>query len=81
MKATMKLTALVLLANSSLAFAAGEQSSRMGLGAIMFFGFLAIVVVLQAIPGLILLYSLLKGLFTPLPLKSTATDNQTDKAH
>jgi hypothetical protein len=76
MKATLKLMVLALLANASLAHAAGGESSDLGLGTFIFLGFLALILVFQAVPGLILFYSMLKGLFAPLPLKVAATKNQ-----
>jgi hypothetical protein len=79
MKATMKLTALVLLSNASLAFAAEGQSGELGLGTFIFLGFFAVILVFQAIPGIILLYSMLKGLFSPLALEAASTENRTEK--
>jgi hypothetical protein len=79
MKATIKLTALVLLSNASLAFAAGEQSGGLGLGTYIFLGFFAVILVFQAVPGIILLSSMLKGLFAPLALQATSTENRTEE--
>jgi hypothetical protein len=39
---------------------------------ILFLGFAALIVVFQFIPGLVLFYSMLKGIFTGAPKKSEA---------
>lgn len=81
MKATTKLMVLASLGNASLAHAAAESTAGMGLGTFIFLGFIALIVVFQAIPGLILFYSMIRGLFTPLPLKAEVSENYTDKTH
>ena len=40
---------------------------------ILFLGFFALIVVFQFIPGLVLFFSMLKGIFTAAPKKETAT--------
>jgi hypothetical protein len=81
MKATMKLMVLALLGNASLAYAGGGESGDLSLGTFIFLGFLALILVFQAVPGLILFYSMIKGLFAPLPLKVAATENRGKKSH
>lgn len=66
MKTTRKLMLTALLLTSSTAVhAASGDGATMGLGAFLFLGFLALILVFQMVPGLILFFSLLKGLFSP----------------
>ncbi len=46
------------------AFAAGGNDTGTSFLLIMFLGFFAVIVVFQFIPGLVLLYNMLKGIFT-----------------
>ena len=80
MKGTTKLMVAAILGNASLAFAAGETGSGMGLGAYIFLGFFALILVFQAVPGLFLLCGMLKGLFSPRPRKAVATGKPTEGA-
>lgn len=72
MKRTMKLMLLALLADAPLAYAAAGDQAGIGLGAFIFLGFVALIVVFQAVPGLILFYSMLKGLFGSVACKTAA---------
>jgi len=83
MKTTRKLMLVaLLLASSTTVHAAGGSGTEMGLGAFIFLGFLALVLVLQMIPGLILFFSMLKGLFSPVSGKESTqlAGNKSDKA-
>lgn len=73
MKKTMKLTLLAILGNAPFAYAAAGESAGIGLGAFIFLGFVAVIIVTQAIPGLILLGSMLKGLFGSVTGKIATT--------
>jgi hypothetical protein len=53
------------------AFAAGTDVAKgSSFLVILFIGFAALIVVFQFIPGLVLFYSMLKGIFTAAPKKS-----------
>ena len=43
---------------------------------ILFLGFFALIIVFQFIPGLVLFFSMLKGLFKAAPEKEHATDDK-----
>jgi hypothetical protein len=65
---------LVTLAWASPALAAKagvEKGSSLLL--ILFLGFAALIIVFQFIPGLVLFFSMLKGIFTAVPKKASAT--------
>jgi hypothetical protein len=66
MKTTLKLMLVALvLGSSTVVHAAAGDGSTMGLGAFLFLGFLALILVFQMVPGLILFFTMLKGLFSP----------------
>lgn len=73
MKTTLKLMlGALVLGNSTVVHAAGGAGSEMGLGTFLFLGFLALILVFQMVPGLILFFSMLKGLFAPVAGKESA---------
>ena len=55
---------IVLLGTGSAYAATGSRSGGLGLGAIIFLGFLAAIVLLQLLPGLVLFGSLIAALFS-----------------
>ena len=66
-------TIIALLGGVVPAFAAGTGVAKgSSFLLILFLGFFALIVVFQFIPGLILFFSMLKGLFTAAPKKTTA---------
>lgn len=72
MKTTLKLMLVALvLGSSTVVHAAAADGATMGLGAFLFLGFLALILVFQMVPGLILFYSMLKGLFSPAAEESS----------
>jgi hypothetical protein len=52
-----------LMAWTTPAIAAGAETTETSLITFLFFGFAALIVVAQLIPGLILIYGMIKGLF------------------
>jgi hypothetical protein len=55
-----------VLGFSSFAFgASGAEQEGSGLLLVLFIGFGSLVVAMQFIPGMVMLYSMLKGIFTP----------------
>lgn len=59
------------------ALAAGENVAKgSSVLLILFLGFFALIVVFQFIPGLVLFFSMLKGIFTAAPKKETATNGK-----
>ncbi len=59
------------------AFAAGTGVAKgSSFLLILFLGFAALIVVFQFIPGLVLFFSMLKGLFTAAPKKSEAHEKR-----
>jgi len=78
MKATMKLMVLALVGNASMAWAANGQEAETGLGTFIFLGFFALIVVFQAVPGLILFSAMLKGLFASVPVEAAAAGNHEE---
>ncbi len=65
MKNTFRSALVLLLAGSSTALAAADGAAG-GIGwlTILFLTFGAVVILFQAVPGLILFFSLLKGIFS-----------------
>jgi len=51
----------------------GSAAKGSSLLLILFLGFAALIVVFQFIPGLVLFFSMLKGIFTAAPKKASAT--------
>jgi len=51
----------------------GSPANGRSLLLILFLGFAALIVVFQFIPGLVLFFSMLKGIFTAAPKKASAT--------
>jgi len=72
MKATLQLLVLILLGYTSLAYGAGSESAKMSPAMIAFLSFLALFLVSQLLPGVVLLWSMLKELFTPGKMKRSA---------
>lgn len=64
MKSLLKAIALTLAACSS-AFAAGSASEDAGLLVYLFAGFFAVIIITQLVPATILLFGMLKGIFSP----------------
>lgn len=50
----------------------GHEEKGSALLLILFLGFAALIVVFQFIPGLVLFFSMMKGIFTSAPRKATA---------
>ena len=70
MKNIFKIIFILLLFCSSTALAAGATGAKsMSLLTILFLAFGAVIIVFQAIPGLILFFSMIKGLFSTAPGK------------
>lgn len=71
-----KITGKILLALSvgtSTAYAAaGQESAGPGFLTIAFLGFLAVIIAIQFIPGLILFFGLLRGIFSATEKKKVA---------
>ena len=64
MKNTLRIVALMTIMYESTAFAAtGTNFSEFGLVGWMFIGFLALIVTLQFVPALIMLGSMMVGVF------------------
>lgn len=67
---TLIASILVTLGCVAPALAASESVAKgSSLLLILFIGFFALIVVFQFIPGLVLLFSMLKGMFTAAPKK------------
>lgn len=63
MKALIKAIAITLAASSS-AFAAGTKSEDAGLLVYLFAGFFAVIIITQLVPAAILLFGMIKGVFS-----------------
>jgi hypothetical protein len=72
------LTATLALVVPALA-ANGSEPEGSGLLIILFFGFGALIVVFQLVPGLVLFVTMVKELFTPAPKKATATASKNSE--
>ena len=69
---TMMRAITVTLASVAPAFAAsGNEAKGSMFLLILFLGFAALIVVFQFVPGLVLFASMVKGLFSPTPIKNT----------
>ncbi len=78
MKSTVKNTLLVFIGSISTAFAAnGMENTEHSILLYLFLGFGALIIVFQAIPGLLLFVSMIKGLCTS---KQTIEAKKSDKA-
>jgi hypothetical protein len=67
-------TVILILASVTTALAAnGSIEKGSSILLILFLGFAALIIVFQFIPGLVLLATLLKSLFTRAPKKATET--------
>jgi hypothetical protein len=64
MKALIKAIALTLIASSSAYAAAGSASEDAGLLVYLFAGFFAVIIITQLVPATILLFGMLKGIFS-----------------
>ncbi|HTY20544.1 MAG TPA: hypothetical protein VMC44_02795 [Geobacteraceae bacterium] len=74
---TLITTILVTFGWIATALAAGGTVAKgSSLLLILFLGFFALIVVFQFIPGLVLFFSMLKGLFSAAPKKATATHDK-----
>ena len=66
-------TLIVTLASVTPALAADANAAKgSSILLILFLGFGALIVVFQFIPGMVLFFSMLKGLFTAAPKKASA---------
>lgn len=73
MKTILKTAALMLIASSSSAYAAvGAADQNAGLLVYLFAGFFAVIIITQLVPAAILLFGMLKGVFTSETKSSTA---------
>ncbi|MCD6532613.1 MAG: hypothetical protein J7L25_00855 [Deltaproteobacteria bacterium] len=64
MKNTLRIIALMTIMYANSAFAAsGAEGSGFGLAGWMFIGFLALIVTLQFVPALIMMGSMMAGIF------------------
>jgi hypothetical protein len=74
---TLITTILVTLGWVAPALAAeGGATKGSSLLLILFLGFAALIIVFQFIPGLVLFFSMLKGIFTAAPKKATVTHDK-----
>lgn len=72
MKATMQLLIMSLFGYASLAYGAGPERTSLSPAMIVFLCFFALFLVSQLLPGVVLFWSMLKGLFTPGETKRSA---------
>jgi len=71
---TLIKTLIVTLAWVAPALASGGNEGKgSSFLLVLFLGFAALIIVFQFIPGLVLFFTMLKGLFTAAPKKATAT--------
>jgi hypothetical protein len=81
MKSTIKNALLVFICSVSTAFAAsGVEKGESSLFLILFLGFGALIIVFQMIPGVLLFFSMLRGLFTSAPKETALAADKSDKA-
>jgi hypothetical protein len=74
---TLIITILVTLGSVATALAAGDGvANGSSILLILFLGFFALIVVFQFIPGLVLFFSMLKGIFSAAPKKVSATNDK-----
>lgn len=64
MQTIIKAIALTLAANSSAYAAAGSATEDAGLLVYLFAGFFAVIIITQLVPASILLFGMLKGIFS-----------------
>lgn len=64
MKALLKAISLTLAASSSAFAAAGAPAKEPGLLVYLFAGFFAVIIITQLVPATILLFGMLKGIFS-----------------
>lgn len=73
MKSSVKNATLLFLGSVTTAFAAnGADKGENSLIMFLFLGFGALIIVFQAIPGMLLFFSMLKGLFKPVAKEQVA---------
>jgi hypothetical protein len=81
MKSTIKNALLVFICSVSTAFAAnGAEKGESSLFLILFLGFGALIIVFQMIPGVLLFFSMLRGLFSAAPKETALAAEKSDKA-
>lgn len=74
---TITMAIASILGFASFAFAAsGAEDEGSGVLLILFIGFGSIVVALQFIPGIVMFYSMLKGVLTPAAKENSAVANK-----
>ncbi|HKL26347.1 MAG TPA: hypothetical protein VJ910_09005 [Desulfuromonadales bacterium] len=72
MKTILKTVALMLFTNASAAYAAaGATGQEAGLLVYLFAGFFAVIIITQLVPAAILLFGMLKGVFSSETRSST----------
>lgn len=73
---------LALSVGTSTAYAAaGSESSSPGFMTIAFLGFLAVIIAIQFIPGLILFFGLLRGIFSASTKKKVSASVEGNNDH
>ncbi len=72
MKRTMTTLGALMLVTTPVLAAGGTETSGSGLLTVMFMAFGALIIVGQLIPGLVLFYSMVKGLYGKVAKKVTA---------
>lgn len=65
-------TALCVLGAAAPALAAGGEGEGLGLWTILFLGFGALVIAMQAVPAVVMFVSMLRGLFRAAPEEAEA---------
>jgi hypothetical protein len=71
---TLIRTLIVTLAWVAPALASnGNEGKGISFLLVLFLGFAALIIVFQFIPGLVLFFTMLKGIFTAVPKKASAT--------
>jgi hypothetical protein len=71
MKAVIKAIAITLITSSSAFAAAGSVAEDAGLLVYLFAGFFAVIIITQLVPASILLFGMLRGIFSSESKSST----------
>lgn len=81
MKKLLNVIMMVLIFASGSALAAGTvPAEENGFVVMLFLGFLALLIVMQLLPGLVLFISMIKGLFSQAPRETLVTDKKPGKS-
>ena len=75
MKSLLKAITLTLIASSTAFAAAGAPDEEAGLLVYLFAGFFAVIIITQLVPATILLFGMLKGIFSS-ETKSTTVKSE-----